>query len=383
MYDIDEYGEMVADRVRTDAYEAALRASIVPGRSVVVDLGCGTGILAALACRLGAKRVYAIEPDDAIEVAREIAQANGFANRIEFYQGLSHAVQLPERADVVVSDLHGALPVFPGHFDAVIDARKRFLSPEGILIPRSESLWFAVAEAPELHQPVTVPWGERPYGLDLLPGAKLAANVRCRARFRRDQLLTDPVRWAELDYATLDAIDCTGAGEARAVRDGLGHGLCVWFDSVLAPGIGFSNAPGGVALVYGTMFFRWPRAVEIRAGQRVAVQMRATYVGNDYVWAWETSILGAPAPGQPLESFRQSNFFARPVTSESLRRRAAGFAPQLSEDGDMDLMILQAMARGESIGDIAREVAARYPQRFPGLPAALARVADLSSKYAR
>jgi protein arginine N-methyltransferase 1 len=42
-----------------------------PG-SVVVDIGTGVGILAVLACHYGA-HVPAMEPDDAIEVAREIA----------------------------------------------------------------------------------------------------------------------------------------------------------------------------------------------------------------------------------------------------------------------------------------------------------------------
>mgnify|MGYP001184895145 CR=1 FL=1 len=73
---------MIADRVRMDAYVRALRQAVVPG-SVVIDIGTGTGIFAMLACQFGARRVYAIEPDDAIQVAREIAAANGFADRID------------------------------------------------------------------------------------------------------------------------------------------------------------------------------------------------------------------------------------------------------------------------------------------------------------
>jgi type I protein arginine methyltransferase len=88
MYSIEDYGAMIADRVRMNSYHEALRRRVRPG-DVVVDLGAGTGIFALLACRFGARRVYAIEPTDAILVAREIAAANGHAERIEFIQKLS------------------------------------------------------------------------------------------------------------------------------------------------------------------------------------------------------------------------------------------------------------------------------------------------------
>ena len=72
MYSIADYGAMIADEVRMGAFVRALRQAVKPG-AVVIDIGTGTGIFALLACRFGARRVYAIEPSDAIQVAREIA----------------------------------------------------------------------------------------------------------------------------------------------------------------------------------------------------------------------------------------------------------------------------------------------------------------------
>jgi Ribosomal protein L11 methyltransferase (PrmA) len=60
------YGRMIADIGRTAAYADALRRHVTP-ESVVVDIGTGTGVFALLAARLGARKVYAIEADDAID----------------------------------------------------------------------------------------------------------------------------------------------------------------------------------------------------------------------------------------------------------------------------------------------------------------------------
>src|SRR5690349_9070488 len=134
MYSLHFYGEMMADTGRVEPYIEALRQRVGPD-SVVLDLGCGPGLFALLACKFGARRVFAVEPDNTINIAREAAAANGFANRIEFFQNLSTEITLPEPATIIVSDLRGVLPWFQQHLPSIIDARQRLLSPGGVLIP--------------------------------------------------------------------------------------------------------------------------------------------------------------------------------------------------------------------------------------------------------
>src|ERR1700722_2202928 len=133
MYSLRGYGEMIADQVRVEAYAQALRKTVKPG-NVVLDIGTGPGIFAVLACKLGARRVYAVEPDEIIQVGREVAAANGCADRIVFIEEMSTAINLPEKADVIVSDLRGVLPLFQVHIPSIIDARARFLAPAGKMI---------------------------------------------------------------------------------------------------------------------------------------------------------------------------------------------------------------------------------------------------------
>ena len=92
--------------------------------------------------------MFAIESGEIIELARQIAKDNGCAERIEFIRDLSTRVELPERADVVVADIHGALPLYNGSLRTLIDARQRFLAPGGAMVPKKERIWTAAIDLP-------------------------------------------------------------------------------------------------------------------------------------------------------------------------------------------------------------------------------------------
>ena len=200
MYTIAGYGSMIADRVRMAAYEAALRRAVRPG-CVVLDLGAGTGIMALLACRFGARHVHAVEPGDAVHAARAIADANGLGDRITFYQDVSTNLTLPERADVIVSDLRGVLPPHRTHFADIIDARTRLLAPGGRLVPDTDTLRLAVVTVPEVFERRRRVWQSAPHGLDLRSALGFVENTTERVRVDPEQLLSDPVTWTSSSAA--------------------------------------------------------------------------------------------------------------------------------------------------------------------------------------
>ena len=113
---INEHRTYLSDRTRLAAYTAAIHNAVRPG-DVVLDLGCGTGILGLLACRAGAARVYAIDATGMIEVARRLAKDNGLADRIVHLKELSLTAQLPEPVDVVVCDQMGGFGIDAGILD--------------------------------------------------------------------------------------------------------------------------------------------------------------------------------------------------------------------------------------------------------------------------
>jgi protein arginine N-methyltransferase 1 len=281
----------------------------------VVDLGAGTGILSLIACRLGARRVYAIDNNEAIEVGRELARENGCADRIEFICDDSRKVTLPERAQVVVSDLHGPLPLAGDCLSAIADARERFLVPGGVLIPAREMLIVAVVTDAALYERALGP-ASAPCGVTL--GAmrtRLGNSIhKDRGRsLRPENLVTGWATWATLDYKVARAEPLRGRVELTIARAVVAHGLTVWFDSVLHGQHGFTCTPGK-SVVYPQLFFPWSEPTELTKGDKVAVELWAQPEGEP--WGWNTEIKHARGS---KTVYKQSSFLgspARPAPSE-------------------------------------------------------------------
>jgi len=310
---------MLTDAPRMDAYAAALRQTVKPD-SVVMDLGSGPGVFALLACKLGARRVYAVEPDSVISLAREAAAANGFTDRIEFFENLSTEISLPEPAGIIVFDLRGVLPWFQQHIPSIIDARARLLARGGVLIPHRDILWAAVVEAPDRYEEIVGPWQNNQFDLDLSAGTRLVTNTWRKTRIKPEQLLTEPVCWATIDYYEVDSSDIRAEICWQAARNGTAHGVAVWFDSELVDGIGFSNHPDGPEMIYGNGLFPFSEPVEVMEGERIVLRLAARMVEDDYVWRWDTDFFGRDNEAHPKASFKQSTFFGVPLSRAQLQK---------------------------------------------------------------
>jgi protein arginine N-methyltransferase 1 len=384
MYSISDYGAMIADKARTKAFLRALGDAITPD-SVVVDIGTGTGIFALVACRLGARRVYAIEPDDAIQVAKAMATANGCSDRIEFTQDLSTNVSLPERADVIVSDIGGVLPWFRNHIPSIVDARRRFLAPGGVLIPRRDRAWAAVVQAEDWHARQTSPLKNNRLEIDMEAAWHFVSNTFHRMKLKCQQLMTDVRHWAALDYAVVETPDVGGSIEWTVTRKGLGHGVALGFDRVLSPGVCISNSPAArkgsnSGHTYSTILLPWSYPIPLAAGDRVVVHLEAALAGDDYIWNWRTTAFDG-RKGAEKAGFAQSTFFGVPLSMARLRKRGASYTPTLNEDGRIARFVLDSMGQGMPVGDIVRRLSSEFTGRFTNPSDTLSFVADLTQKY--
>ena len=248
---------MLNDRARTSRFITGI-LEVVNAGDVVVDIGTGTGVLAVAAARAGARCVYAIETSGMAKLAKDIFKWNGVDDRITLIEGWSTRVTLPERADVLVSEMVGDEPLAENLLEITHDAIKRFLKPDARLIP---------AKVRICGLPVAIPRSELAkhtfvaetlqqwrswYGMDFSPLAE-ATRDDSRPFFthpfsaRHWTSLGEPVLLADVDFKKAEQrwIDRTIPVAAKTA--GLLNGLLEYFELELGPTTGLSTHPGQVA----------------------------------------------------------------------------------------------------------------------------------------
>lgn len=216
----DIHREMLQDRVRTLAYQAALEKNphLIKGSSVL-DVGCGTGVLSMFAARGGAARVVGVDGSAAIAaVAKDLCTRNGFfgtvrvvSSRIEALcdeadtaqEALEEKLGGPIEFDVLVSEWMGYALLFESMLDSVLTARDRFLKPGGAVLPDVANMYVGLgaagAEGLEFWDDV--------YGLDMGAVGGALREQGMRGTIIRvveaENLLSVGVKFHSLDLATM------------------------------------------------------------------------------------------------------------------------------------------------------------------------------------
>ena len=286
---INYHLSMMVDDVRTGSYRQAISQVIRKG-DVVVDVGCGSGILSFLACRAGARHVYAIEREAVIEVAKLVAAKNGLQDQVTFFNDVSFSVELPERADVILTETMGTFGFEEGILGSLTDARDRFLKEGGRLIPHSVELFLVPVELPKFYEHAIDFWVTGCQGLDYSPVRELTVNNFHPLKLHEGTFLSEPTHVERIVFAETKRAEVDTNVSFYATRRGRLHGLAGWFNAELVPGLQVSNGPGDRASHWGLAFFPIDRPVPVERGNRILTEISST--DNGEYWHWRVDVNG-------------------------------------------------------------------------------------------
>ena len=289
---LSEHEEMLSDTMRVNAYHEAIHRNIAPG-DIVLDLGTGTGLLAFMASRAGAAKVYAVEHSDFIDVAKEIAAHNNIAN-IEFVQENSREFTPPEPVDVVLHEQMGDELFNENMIENLLDLRTRALRPGGRILPAHFRLFVEPVSYINSMR-VRRFWNiELPDDIDLRP----TEHSTVAARFdmgRTEQLWVRPGSVAstigsaepilDFDLHTLGSIDelqIDHVVERTAGEDAIVDGLCVWFEARFNDGTMLTTSPLAPVTSWGNRLFRLDE--EIAAGESIRSHVHLGNIVDPSTW---------------------------------------------------------------------------------------------------
>lgn len=197
--DFSSQANMLDDAVRTGAYHNAIMAHAADFKDkTVIDVGTGTGILAMFAAKAGAKKVYAIEGSPVLaKAAKRVVEKNGFGHIIEVVSGKVETINIPEMADIIVSEPMGFWLFNEQMIQSYLIAKEKWLKPDGLMFPESAHLYVAPLKMDILHEEMRTKnesWLQKENFYDLdLSSIFESANLTENTRIIIDQIPVDCV----------------------------------------------------------------------------------------------------------------------------------------------------------------------------------------------
>lgn len=267
---------MMNEQERNKAYFHALESVVTPDK-LVLEIGTGSGLLAMMAAKLGARKVVTCEAVDVIAAtARTIVRRNNYQDQVTVLPKFSSNVEvgkdLPSKADLLVHEIFASDLLGEHLLDAIEDAKQRLLKPGGQVLPAAASLMIALVGGAELGKHLQV---EESFGFDLSDFN--AINGKRGPLYRHDletTLLSDDVEAFRFDFFR----DSTFPAESkvisvRASRQGLCYGVIQWIRIEVSEDVRFENHPSQRRPIanWQNIVHRFDQPVFLEAGSVIAV----------------------------------------------------------------------------------------------------------------
>ncbi|KAL4228957.1 class I-like SAM-binding methyltransferase superfamily [Mactra antiquata] len=238
--------EMLKDHPRTMAYFNAIvsNADFLDGK-VVLDIGCGTGILSMMCAKHGnPKMVYAVEASVVAEQTKHVIEENGLSDKIKVIHGYAEDVVLDSDVDIIISEWMGTVLLFEMMIESVINMRDRYLKVDGVIWPSTASLYLVPCSANEKYNDLIGFWDTQ-FGFDYSCFKDVAKEDLLSKPFhnyilpKEDCLCSgEPLFQLDMKSVTVQCIEEISSDFSFTITKpgvSLMHGFCAWFEVIFNP----------------------------------------------------------------------------------------------------------------------------------------------------
>ncbi|MQP66332.1 tetratricopeptide repeat protein [Niveispirillum sp. SYP-B3756] len=269
---------MINDHERNDAYEAALLNNVQKG-DVVLEIGTGSALVAMMAARAGAGHVYTCEMHKPlVEVARETVAVNGYSDRVSVIGKKSTDLvigsDMPEKADIFVSELINVGMLAPDMLAILQHARQNLLRQDAKIIPAAATVWCSLIQADDLRRISPI---RTISGFDMSRFDQFRTPGYCTLDLAADnhQLLSTPEQAWFFDFYKNMPTTASKTLTITASETGTAHGVAFWFDLHMDEKVTYnSNSP--------TRTNHWKQAVYFFGQDLPVVKGQPVMIGTGY-----------------------------------------------------------------------------------------------------
>ncbi|KAK9497992.1 hypothetical protein O3M35_003883 [Rhynocoris fuscipes] len=228
---IESHEYLIRDSARTEAYMRAIDINRETFKDkVVLDIGCGLGLMSLFAAKAGAKKVIGVDFADVTELTKKIIKDNKYENVICILKQRLEDVDLNEEVDIILHEGMGYNLFHLGSLDLTLYARDKWLKPNGAIYPGKVELYIAAVDCRKLKQEHILFWEKCQHGIKLNALKETALSNGFITSVHPKEIVSDGYLLQEFDLKTHNGnFGFSSEFEIMIVGDNFVHAFVTYF----------------------------------------------------------------------------------------------------------------------------------------------------------
>ena len=305
-----------------------------------------------------------------IQIARDLACANGYGQSTFGIHERSSRATLPEKIDVVIADQLTAFGIGAGMPNIFNDARRRLLKPGARAIPRRIELFAVPVNFPEMWRVASF-WDKPRAGLKMWPARKVAFNNHYTSDKRPRRMLSRPAQIFAFDLTGIAPERFSAKATIEVSMPGVMHGLSGWFSAELAPRVIMTNSPFSKSRIQrSAAFFPVEKPLPLNKGDRMDITISSITAQNLLGW----KVVVFDTKGREKARYVHSTLKEMSFLPDQLAKTRPDFVPRLSDWGVARRSIVNLADGTRTLAEIEKELVRVHSALFPSFAEASAYV---------